>query len=241
MRQITGQGNADMSAYERLGEATRREREFLLASPPIRDALAGSISLARYLAFLSQAYHHVRHTVPLLMTAGSRMPQRLNWMQRDMIHYLEEEVGHDDWILSDIRAAGGDAEAVRASSPHPATDALIAYVYDTVQRRNPVGIFGMVFVLEGTSVALALNAADRIQATLGLPDSAFTYLRSHGHLDQEHVGDLRGILDRLTAADDQAAVVQCARVVFWLYGNMFRGLDDAASVPLADTTTRKFA
>jgi pyrroloquinoline quinone (PQQ) biosynthesis protein C len=230
-----------MSFYERLVETTRRERELLLSAPPIREALAGSISLPRYLAFLGQAYHHVRHTVPLLMAAGSRLPPRLSWMQRDVIHYLAEEVGHDDWILADIRAAGGDADAVRASAPHAATDALVAYVYDTAQRRNPVGIFGMVFVLEGTSAALALNAADRVQAALGLPDAAFTYLRSHGHLDQEHVGHMKGILDRLADAGDQAAVVQCARVMFWLYGSMFRGLDDAAMVPLSDPVARKSA
>jgi pyrroloquinoline quinone (PQQ) biosynthesis protein C len=233
-----------MSFHEQLAEATAPEQEFLLAAPQIRDALAGTITLPRYLAFLSQAFHHVRHTVPLLTAATSRLPARLRWLQRDMIHYLEEEVGHDDWILSDIRAAGGDAAAVATSLPQPATDALVAYVYDTVQRRNPVGIFGMVFVLEGTSVALALHAADRIQAALALPDSAFTYLRSHGRLDREHMNDLRGILARITDAEDQAAVVQCARVVFWLYGNMFRGLDEAerpATARMADVHERKSA
>jgi pyrroloquinoline quinone (PQQ) biosynthesis protein C len=229
-----------MSFHDRLTAETQQEREFLLAAPVIRDALAGGITLPRYLAFLSQAWHHVQHTVPLLMAAGSRLPQRLRWMQKDLIHYLEEEIGHDEWILNDIRAAGGDVEAVRDSVPHPATDALVAYVYDTVQRRNPAGIFGMVFVLEGTSVALALNAADRIQATLRLPDQAFTYLRSHGTLDQEHVQDMASILSRLTEAADQAAILQCARAMYWLYGQMFCGLD-AVTVPLAGEAARKRA
>ncbi len=229
-----------MSFHDRLTEATVHEREFLVASPAIRDALAGTITLPRYLAFLSQAWHHVRHTVPLLMAAGSRLPARLAWLQKDMVHYLGEELGHDEWILDDIRAAGGDAQAVTASVPHPATDALVAYVYDHVQRRNPVGIFGMVFVLEGTSVALALHAADRIQATLALPDEAFTYLRSHGQLDQQHVGDLKSILERLTEPADHAAILQCARAMFWLYAQMFRGLDEVR-VPLATGGERKRA
>lgn len=229
-----------MPFLDRLTDETRREREFLLAAPVIRDVLAGVITLPRYLAFLSQAWHHVRHTTPLLMAAGSRIPPRLQWLQRDIVHYIEEEVGHDEWILNDIRAAGGDAEAVRASLPLPATDALVACVYDHVTRRNPVGIFGMVFVLEGTSVALALNAADRIQARLGLPDQAFTYLRSHGTLDQEHVRDMAAILARLDDPDDQAAILQCARSVYWLYGEMFRGLD-AVTVPLVTPAERKRA
>jgi hypothetical protein len=117
---------------------------------------------------------------------------------------------------------------------------MVAYAYDTIQRRNPLGFFGMVFVLEGTSVALALNAADRIKSTLQLPTQAFSYLRSHGELDQEHVGDLESILGRLTDAEDREAVIRCAKGVFWLYGNMFRGLEadvaakrDAAPVRLS--------
>ncbi|MBW7930094.1 MAG: iron-containing redox enzyme family protein [Gammaproteobacteria bacterium] len=225
------------SLHERLVEATRHEREFLLAADSIHDALAGAVSLPRYLAFLGEAYQHVRHTVPLLMAAGSRLPAHLAWMQPDLLHYIKEEAGHDAWILNDIRAAGGDADAVRHASPHPATDALVARVYDQVQRRNPAGIFGMVHVLEGTSVALALNAADRIQASLGLPDTAFTYLRSHGELDREHIRDLQAILERLDDADDQQAVIDCARTVFWLYGQMFRALDDI-SVPMAGAPQR---
>ena len=81
---------------------------------------------------------------------------------------------------------------------------MVAYAYDTVMRRNPLGFFGMVHVLEGTSVALALAAADRIQAALKLPTNAFSYLRSHGELDQQHVGHLERILGRIEAEDDRA-------------------------------------
>jgi pyrroloquinoline quinone (PQQ) biosynthesis protein C len=89
----------------------------------------------------------------------------------------------------------------------------------------------MVFVLEGASVALASNAADRIQVALQLPSRALTYLRSHGQLDQQHVQDLHGILDRLEQDEDRAAVEQCARVMFRLYGNIFRDLDERVAPP----------
>lgn len=42
------------------------------------------------------------------------------------------------------------AAAVRASRPDFDTDVMVAYAYDTVMRRNPVGFFGMVYVLERT-------------------------------------------------------------------------------------------
>ncbi len=75
-----------------------------------------------------------------------------------------------------------------------------------------------------------LTAADRIQQALGLPTRGFTYLRSHGELDKEHVNDLAAILARLTEAADREAVIRCARGIYWLYGQVFRGLDDDAAV-----------
>jgi hypothetical protein len=60
-----------------------------------------------------------------------------------------------------------------------------------------------------------------------------TYLRSHGELDQQHVHDLYGILDRLEEEQDRAALERCARVMFRLYGSIFRELD-AASISSAE-------
>ena len=105
---------------------------------------------------------------------------------------------------------------------------MVAYAYDTVMRGNPLGFFGMVFVLEGTSVSLALHAADAIQRALALPVHALTYLRSHGELDQQHVDHLSGILERLSGPEDRAAIVRCAKGIYRLYAEMFRGLESPA-------------
>lgn len=215
-----------MTFHERLAQSTAVERHRLVTAPIIERALSGSITLDDYVAFLGQAFHHVRHTVPLMMAVGSRLPEHLGWLRKEIVHYAEEEEGHERWILNDIASAGGDANAVEHSQPSAATDAMVAYAYDTAQRRNPIGFFGMVFVLEGTSVSLASMAADCIQQSLGLPAMAMTYLRSHGQLDQEHIHQLAGILNRLEREEDRAAVAQCAKVMFRLYGNVFRELDE---------------
>lgn len=230
-----------MSFHEQLARDTAPDRDFLLSAPVIQRCLAGEVTREIYVAFLTQAYHHVRHTVPLLMALGARLPERHAWLQDAVLHYLDEEAGHDQWILNDIANAGGDREAVAASEPAVATDVMVACAYDTVMRRNPVGLFGMVHVLEGTSVALALQAADRIQHALGLPSNAFTYLRSHGELDKEHVNHLAGILARFTEAGDCTAVFRCARSMYWLYGHVFRGLDVQAPAMAATGRQRRTA
>ena len=212
-----------MSFYEQLAAATASERDYLLSSPIITKCLRGEVTRESYLAFLGQAFHHVRHTTPLLMLLGGRLPERLAWLRRAVAEYIEEEIGHEEWILNDIAAAGGDAEAVRHSRPELPAEVMVAYAYDLVNRGNPAGFFGMVFVLEGTSVAMALNAADKIQQALALPDAAFSYLRSHGTLDREHTRHLADLLEKMTP-EDQQEVIRCAKVFFRLYAEIFRSL-----------------
>jgi len=213
-----------MSFYESLQEQTVTEREYLLAAPIFAEVLAGRISLDSYVAFLGQAYHHVKHTVPLLMACGARLPERLEWLRGAIAEYIEEEYGHQEWILNDIRACGADAEAVRSATPNLPTELMVSYVYDRIARDNPVSFFGMVNVLEGTSIALATQAAGIIQDRLQLPAQAFSYLTSHGSLDISHVEFFKTLMDRLDDPADQAAVVHTARVVYRLYGDMFRSL-----------------
>ena len=213
-----------MEFHARLLEQTASARAGLLATPIIQGALRGQVSLPSYLAFLREAYHHVRHTVPLLRATRSALPAHHGWLREPLDEYIAEEAGHDEWILDDIDAAGGDAAAVREGAPGHATEVMVAYAYDTIARGNPLGFFGMVHVLEGTSVSLALLAADAIQKPLALPDAAFTYLRSHGLLDREHTAHFAVLMDRIDDAHDQATIVHAARAFYRLYGDVFRGL-----------------
>jgi pyrroloquinoline quinone (PQQ) biosynthesis protein C len=211
--------------YEELLAATQRERDALLAIPFIRDGAAGRLRRIDYVAFLTQAYHHVKHTLPLLMACGARLPERLEWLRTAMTEYVKEETGHQEWILNDIRACGGDAEAVRGAQPDIAVEIMVAYAYDVIARVSPVGFLGMVLVLEGTSTAVATRAAEALQRSLRLPATAFTYLTSHGALDVDHVKFYASLVNRLHDSEDRKTLAHCARVFYRLYGDVFRALD----------------
>ncbi|HEY9034882.1 MAG TPA: iron-containing redox enzyme family protein [Pseudomonadales bacterium] len=213
-----------MTFFQQLQQQTRDEQQYLLDSPLIGRALAGAMTLDEYRAFLIQAYHHVRHTTPLLMAVGSRISHEQEWLREAVAEYIEEELGHQEWVLNDIAACGLDKEKVRNSQPDMACELMISYAWDTVQRVNPLGFFGMVHVLEGTSIRVADQAADAIQHSLQLPDRAFSYLRSHGALDQQHVQFFASLMNRIDQPADQQQIVHCARRFYLLYGNIFRTL-----------------
>jgi pyrroloquinoline quinone (PQQ) biosynthesis protein C len=216
--------------FDQLKTATASERDALLGSPILARAASGDIDRDTYIRFLTEAYHHVSQTVPLLMGCGARIPAQKEWLRVAVAEYIEEETGHEEWILDDLAACGANAEAVRNGSPSLPTELMVAYAWDTVQRRNPIGFFGMVLVLEGTSIALALQAADAIQAQLELPNTAFRYLRSHGIADQKHMGFFETLMNRVEDPDDEAAIIHVARVMYHLYGEIFRSLDGRAGL-----------
>ncbi|WP_238526957.1 TenA family transcriptional regulator [Brumicola nitratireducens] len=218
-----------MSLYQRLLNETTTERDYLLSSPIIKRCFSGDIETEDYVAFLSQAYHHVKHTVPLLMSVGSRLPESKEWLREAVAEYIEEELGHQEWVLNDIANCGYDKEVVRATPPSMATELMVAYAYDMVNRVNPLGFFGMVHVLEGTSIAMADNAAANIKDALGLPKKAFSYLVSHGSLDIDHVKFFETLMDKIDCPKEQDLIVQSAKRFYVLYGNIFRTLDVSAS------------
>lgn len=219
-----------MEFFAELQAATESERQLFLGIPVIQQTMNGVVTLETYRAFLGEAYHHVKHTVPLLMACGGRLPERLNWLRSAVAEYIAEEIGHEEWILNDIRATGADAEAVRNGLPGTATELMVAYAYDTVMRNNPAGFFGMVFVLEGTSIALATRAAAITRDALGLPPQAFSYLTSHGSLDQEHMQFFEKLMNRVDDTADRRAIIHAAQVFYKLYGDIFRGLPIAQPV-----------
>ncbi len=214
-----------MIFYEQLLKVTELDRNILLTLPLITRGATGQLSLETYVAFLGQAYHHVKHTVPLLMATGARLPERYEWLRVAIGEYIEEEIGHQEWILNDITACNFDSEMVRSSKPSVATELMVAYAYDMVNRVNPIGFFGMVLVLEGTSTAVASQAAKSISKSLNLAPDCFSYLASHGALDVEHTKFYEDIVNKITDEKDQQLLIHSAKVFYKLYADIFRDIN----------------
>lgn len=214
-----------MTFYNELLAATEAERKELLSLPLITKGATGKLSLQTYVAFLNQAYHHVKHTVPLLMACGGRLSEQYEWLRTAIGEYIEEEMGHQEWVLDDIAACGFDKEVVRKATPSLATELMVAYAYDMIQRVNPIGFFGMVLVLEGTSTVAASQAAKSLSQSLNLPPACFSYLSSHGALDVGHTKFYEEIVNKITDKNDKQLLIHAAKNFYKLYGDIFREIE----------------
>jgi pyrroloquinoline quinone (PQQ) biosynthesis protein C len=219
--------------FEQIEAHCAAARQRLEQTPAVARCLAGQVEMQTYQAFLVEAYHHVKHTVPLLMACGSRLPQRLEWLRAAIVHYIEEEVGHQEWILNDLQLLGVDKERVRLGEPSIATELMVSYAYDSIARGNPVSLFGMVYALEKTSSTIATYAAQQIASALDLPSEAMSYMVSHGSLDIAHMQHFEKLMNRLDDADDRAAVLHAVTVFYPLYTRIF------AELPISEPNTEE--
>ena len=224
-----------MAFYETLAEATKEQRAALYSVPQLVAALKGEISRDTYIAYLTQAYHHVKHTVPFLMSMGSRLPEKSGYLRKALAEYIEEEIGHEEWILNDIEAAGGSRDVAQQARPYLATELLVAYNYDYIARKNPVGFLGVVFMLESTSVGIATAGADTLKTALNLPKDAFSYLYSHGSLDISHLDFFRDTVNRVSDPTDQQAIIEVAQTTFQLFAQVMR------SIPIPATSAKEIS
>lgn len=218
---------AALPFFDRLVMHSAQARARMMATPQLQAGIAGRISRDTYLAYLAQAYHHVRHTVPLMRLARGRLLDKPHLIAA-LDEYIAEEEGHEAWILNDIRAAGGKADLAVTQGPSRATAQMVDHAYHAIETGNAAAFFGMVFVLEGTSIALASSGADAVRSTLGLPADAFTYLSSHGALDQDHMRFFETLVNALDDRDDEQAILTMADAMFDLFGGLF------AAIPMED-------
>jgi pyrroloquinoline quinone (PQQ) biosynthesis protein C len=144
---------------------------------------------------------------------------------------MEEERGHDKWILDDIRALGGDADAVRNGQAGPACAIMVGYAYYAIEHISPYAFLGSAHVLEGMSVLLADRVANAMKASLGLEtDAGFTYLRTHGSLDSDHVAFFRTLVNGFDDRNTQRIIIDNAAIFYRLYGAIFHDLGARAEL-----------
>ena len=215
-----------MAFYDCLLEETRDERERFLAIPIIGRAADKGVSRKVYLAFLTQAYHHVKHTSPLLERALARCPADDDAYIDGLLTYIEEEAGHEQWILDDITALGGNPASVRNAVAGIPVRAMVGYATYAIDHISPYAMLGMVHVLEGISARIAGGAAQAIARSLGMyPHAGFTYLISHGALDQDHVRLFADLVNGIDGNEARRAIIDTANVIYRLYGDIFRDLE----------------
>lgn len=164
--------------------------------------------------FLIQAHCLMRSGLTLMEVALERARGLSeNGVAQELAAYLQvhltEELGHDAWLLDDIRTLGFEEQDVLRAQPCAASVGLVGAQYFWMMHVHPVAIMGYLILMEG--YAPLASQLEEIRVRSGAPESAFRCLKRHAEDDPAHLADLNCALDRMNLSIEQArAVGMCA-------------------------------
>jgi hypothetical protein len=116
------------------------------------------------------------------------------FFKRYLTRHIEEESGHDKWLLRDLAALGVEAEKAPEGLPQAEVSQLAGAQYYTILHLHPVGILGYIYALESAPPNPDFIA--RLATQCDLPGDALFTLREHGASDTSHTDALVSVLTR---------------------------------------------
>lgn len=153
-----------------------------------------------YQEYLCTMHCIVRSSVPLMETAIARAHElEGDPVAAGVAAYLEshvdEERGHDEWVLQDLEATGFDRNEPLRRIPPPAVAALVGSQYYWIRHHHPVALLGHIAVVEGYPPSVSL--AQTLEQRTGFGPDAFRSLARHSMLDIHHRDEFLDALDAL--------------------------------------------
>jgi 3-oxoacyl-[acyl-carrier-protein] synthase-3 len=152
------------------------------------------------------------------------------------VHAGEEQ--NDFKILfDDYRKAGGTVTDLEHLKRNPGGEALNAYLHGLAATRDPFGLLGAIYIIEGTGQRIVPALLPLIKAGLrsasgqDVPPDAFRFLEYHGHNDENHLQRWLAAVELVLALDDNGVaagqIVDTARRTAALYLMQFECVTEA--------------
>ena len=215
-----------MSAFfmELVSRTDEARREFETNSR-VLDIVANGLSLERYRRLLLELYHVVWHFNPTCAAAACRITDQHRDVRYFLYDHMNEEKGHEEWVLNDLQVVGVSGEQARGYEPTLVMLGLNGYNYWSADRRHPCSVLGMLYALEVVASVYGGQMTAAITESLLLEgDRGISFISSHATLDAEHLADLRVVLNKIEDELAQAAVIESTVFNFHQFGRVLESV-----------------
>jgi pyrroloquinoline quinone (PQQ) biosynthesis protein C len=212
-----------MSFFITLIEDSDAGRRALEDEPRVHAMIHHGLKLEEYRAFLHDLYHIVWHFCPVMAAAAARCGDEFRDVRYELYERIEEEKGHEAWVLEDVEAVGGDVAHVRTNPPSAPVQALIGFNYYGAERVHPCSVLGMLYMLEVVSSVYGGRVSDAIARAIGRDVNAggFKFLSSHATMDVDHMAKLNKLVKTIADSGAQRAILNTTRINFYQFRQMF--------------------
>ncbi|MGE0037183.1 MAG: iron-containing redox enzyme family protein [Xanthobacteraceae bacterium] len=187
-------------------------------TPLIRKLTRGRFELEDYHSFLVDLRQQVKDGALWMSRAASNIDEEHLELRSSLMRHAVTEHRDFRMLETDYVASGGTLATIQTAEKNIGSEALSAWMFHEASRRNPFGLLGAMFIIEGLGSIKAAEWGRLVQSRLQLPKEAVRFLLYHGENDAGHMEEFEAML-RLVLPDDATAarIVTCARVTARLY------------------------
>ncbi|MEO7402322.1 MAG: iron-containing redox enzyme family protein, partial [Burkholderiales bacterium] len=153
----------------------------------IQRIMSGTLSRPDYLNWMSCWIPQVREGSRWMRTAVSNVHPPFELLAALIGAHADDEQFDFRILFDDYQLAGGVAPKIEALRRNPGGEALNAFMYASAAKRNPVGMLGAIYIIEGTGHRIVPQLLPRLRGQLDLPERCYRFLHYHGENDVNHL------------------------------------------------------
>ena len=208
-----------------LVERTDEARRAFESGSKVLDIVANGLPVERYRRLLLELYHVVWNFNPICAAAASRLTDKHQCIRYFLYEHMQEEKGHEEWVLNDLEVVGVKADQTRAYEPSLSMLGMNGFNYWSAERRHPCSVLGMIYTLEVVASVYGGPMTTAIADSLLLEgDRGISFISSHATMDGEHMAELRILLNKLEDTEAQNAIVESATYNFHQFGRVLEAI-----------------
>lgn len=201
----------------------------------VRQIRDGRFALADYHNWMENWIPQVREGSRWMREGAASLSERYRALADLIGVHAGEEQNDFNILFGDYRKAGGPVTDIEALRRNPGGEALNAYLHALAATRDPIGLLGAIYVIEGTGQRIVPALLPLIKAGLRshAPPDAFRFLEYHGHNDENHLQRWLVAVELALALDGEGRasrqIVETARRTAELYLMQFEHVTDRMS------------
>lgn len=170
-------------------------------TPLIRQIRERRLALPDYLNWMEQWIPQVREGSRWMREGAASLTGPYQALAALIDVHAGEEQDDFNILFSDYRKAGGTVARIDDLRRNPGGEALNAYLHGLAATRNPIGLLGAIYIIEGTGQRIVPALLPLIKAGLKLPPDAFRFLEYHGHNDENHLNRWLAAVEMVMAVE----------------------------------------
>ncbi|SAI52004.1 3-oxoacyl-ACP synthase [Bordetella ansorpii] len=198
-------------------------------TPMVRSLREGRFGTDDYLNWMAQWVPQVREGSKWMREGAASLSERYAALAALIGLHAGEEQNDFKILFQDYRNAGGQIEDIDQLRRNPGGEALNAYLHGLAARKDPIGLLGAIYIIEGTGQRIVPALLPLLKAALPLPANAFKFLEYHGHNDEHHLARWLAAVEMVLLVEEQGAarrIVDTARRTASLYLMQFEHITE---------------